>query len=92
MDIFGRIAERIIKEQEGIIGPIALEQAQKVQGLTIDWQKHEIAFDGNKSDILEKLVEQYKGLFGQASVEACKEAVKGIISEVPQNQIPSLLR
>ena len=92
MDIFGQLAERIIKEQEGIIGPIALEQARKVQGLTVDWQKHEIAFEGNKKDLVEKLVEQYQGLFGQASVEACKEAVKGIISDVPKDQVPQLLR
>lgn len=86
------MAERIIKEQEGIIGPIALEQAQKVQGLKVDWLKREIVIDGNKTIVIETLVEQYKGLFGQASVEACKEAVKGIITDVPQDQIPPLLR
>ncbi|QQG40612.1 MAG: hypothetical protein HYV37_03520 [Candidatus Levyibacteriota bacterium] len=86
------MAEKIIEQQESIIGPVALEQARKVHGLNVDWQKHEVAFDGNKTDIVEHLVEQYQGLFGQASVEACKEAVRGIISEVPQNQIPALLR
>lgn len=92
MDIFGQMAERIIKEQEGIIGPVALEQASKVAGLKINWQNHEIAFNGNKTDIVEKLVEQYEGLFGQASVEACKEAVRGIIADVPKDQIPPLLQ
>lgn len=92
MDIFAQMAEKIIKEQEGIIGPVALEQAQKVKGLQVDWQKHEVSFEGNKTDIVEKLVEQYQGLFGQASVEACKEAVRGIIADVPQNQLPPLLR
>ena len=91
MDIFGKVAEKIIKEQEAVIGPVAVEQAGKVPGLKVDWQKHEIAFDGNKKDILEKLVEQYKGLFGQASVEVCKDAVKGIISQVPKDQVPTLL-
>lgn len=92
MDIFARLAEEIIKEQETIIGPVALEQAKKVSGLTVNWQNHKIQFEGNKTDILEKLVEQYKSLFGQASVEACKEAVKGIISDVPKNELPALLR
>ena len=92
MDIFAQMADRIIREQESIIGPIALEQAGKVSGLHVNWQKHEIAFDGNKSNVIEKLVEQYQGLFGQASVEACKDAVKGIMSDVPKDQVPPLLR
>ena len=91
MDIFAQMADRIIREQESIIGPIALEQASKVSGLKVNWQKHEIAFDGNKSNVIEKLVEQYQGLFGRASVEACKDAVKGIMSDVPKDQVPPLL-
>lgn len=92
MEIFTQLVAKIIEEQERIIGPIALEQARKVSGLSIDWKKKEIEFIGNKTDIIEKLVEQYKGLFGQASVEVCKEAVKHIIEEVPPDQIPVLLQ
>lgn len=92
MDIFAQLVEKIIEEQEHIIGPIALEQARKVQGLTVDWIRHDIKFNGNKSQIIDRLVEQYEGLFGQASVEACKEAVHSIISQVPQDQIPPMLR
>jgi len=33
MDIWTQMAERIIREQEIIIGPIAIEQAKKVMGL-----------------------------------------------------------
>ena len=40
----------IIKKQENIIGPIAVEQAQKVQGLTINWTSHMITINGNKKD------------------------------------------
>jgi len=92
MDVFAQMADRIIKEQESIIGPVAFEQARKVAGLTIDMQKKSIDLTGNKTEVLEKLVEQYKGLFGQASVEACKEAVKSIIDTVPKDQVPPLLR
>jgi len=92
MDIFARLAVNIIKEQESIIGPVALEQARKVPGLKLDFQKKEVAFDGNGKEILEKLVEQYKVIFGQASVEVCKDAVRNIISEVPKDQIPNSLQ
>jgi hypothetical protein len=92
MNLFNTIAEKIIEEQEGIIGPVALEQAQKVPGLKVDWQKHEVSIIGNESDVIQKLVEQYRNIFGQASVEACKEAVSGVISKVPKDQVPNLLR
>ncbi len=92
MDIFGQMAEKIIKEQEEIIGPVALEQARKVTGLSVDMQKHEVTFSGNKTDILENLVEKYKELFGQASVEVCKDAVRSILSQIPKEQVPALLK
>ena len=91
MDIFAQIAEKIIREQEDIVGPVALEQAKKVQGLRIDWKNHEISFEGDKKKIVESLVEQYRGLFGRASIEVCREAVRGIISRVPKDQLPSIL-
>ena len=92
MDIFAQIAEKIIKEQEDTLGPVALEQARKVSGLKVDWSKHEVMLEGNRKEILEHLVEQYQGLFGQASVEVCREAIRGIISQVPKDQLPSLLQ
>ncbi len=91
MDVFAQMAQKIITEQEGIVGPVALEQAKKVSGLTVDWSKHEVTISGNKSDVLEHLVEQYGHLFGQASIEVCKDAVRGMITKIPKDQIPSLL-
>ena len=92
MNIFAELAEKIILKQEGIIGPVALEQARKVEGLQVDWSAHSIVFSGDEKVILNKLVEQYKNFFGQASIEVCKEAVKEYIGNVPTDQIPDLLR
>lgn len=92
MDIFAQIAEKIIIEQEKIIGPVALEQARKVQGLSVDMGKHEIKFVGNQKEILEKLVEQYRYLFGQASVEVCREAAGKFLVGVSKENIPSSLQ
>ena len=91
MDILEQAAEKIIEEQEKIIGPIAFEQAKKVPGLSIDLQKHEVKIEGDQREILQKLVEQYQHLFGRASVEVCKDAVKDIIKQAPQDNIPSLI-
>ncbi|OGK11879.1 hypothetical protein A2954_05865 [Candidatus Roizmanbacteria bacterium RIFCSPLOWO2_01_FULL_37_12] len=92
MDIFAKLAEKIIEEQETIIGPIALEQARKVTGLTINWQKREVSLEGNKTQILAKLVDQYKTLFGHASVEVCKEAVNQYRTQISSDLLPQVLR
>lgn len=92
MDIFAQMAEKIIKEQESIIGPVALEQAKKVPGLSVDWSSKTIKVDGDETAVIEKLVEQYQHLFGQTSVEVCKDAVKNLRSDVPPDKMPPLLR
>lgn len=92
MDIFQQITSKIIKEQESIIGPLAIEQAKKVKGLTVDWSNRKVSFQGDKKAIIDDLVEQYRKLFGQASVEVCREAAKEFISKIPQNEMPSLLK
>jgi chaperonin GroEL (HSP60 family) len=91
MEIFNQLAERIIKEQENIIGPIAFEQARKVSGLNIDEKSHAVDIQGNKKEVLENLVKQYEALFGRTSVEVCKDAVKDIISQAPKDQVPQVL-
>lgn len=90
--IFAQMAEKIIQEQESVIGPIALEQASKVPGLTIDWEKHEVQIVGNERQILDQLVNNYKHLFGQTSVEVCKDAVKGLIKQAPIDKVPQQLQ
>ena len=92
MNIFATMVEKIIEKQESIIGPIALEQAMKVRGLKVNWPKHEVTIEGDQRDTVDELVKQYQHIFGQASVEACKEAVKGMISQVPQDEVPYLLK
>ena len=90
--ISSQIVNKIIKDQELIIGPLAWEQAKKVTGLTIDIAKHEVAIEGDTKDVLEKLVAQYEKLFGQASREVCRDAVRPFLSQVPAEEIPAVLK
>jgi hypothetical protein len=90
MDAYEQAAEKIIKEQENIVGPLALEQAKKASGLEVD--DHIVKFTGDRLKALDSLVEQYKQLFGQTSVEVCKDAAQSFFTKLPPNQIPSLLR
>lgn len=90
MDVLTQMAEKIIKEQEVIIGPVAFEQAKKVDGLEVS-DGGKVKINGTAKDVLKHLVEQYEKLFGRTSIEVCKEAVKGIVSQAPKDQVPQIL-
>ncbi len=92
MEPYSQIANQIIKSQEVIIGPIAFEQASKISGLKIDLAKHEVSLEGDKKAVLETLVRQYEKLFGRASIEVCREAVKESRSEIKPSDLPDVLR
>jgi hypothetical protein len=90
--IFTQMVQKIIAQQEAIIGPIAIEQAQQVRSLKIDWANHKVTIDGEPQEALDDLVAQYKLLFGQIAVETCKEAVSKLVMGLPANQQPKSLK
>lgn len=90
--ITDQLAGKIIHEQELIIGPVAWEQAGKVTGLRIDIAKHEASIEGDTKEVLERLVAQYEKLFGAASREVCRDAVRPLLSQVPETDIPAVLK
>ncbi len=92
MDPFSQAVQKIVKEQSNVIGPLALEQARRVHGLTIDLDKRLVSFSGNRTEILEHLVEEYQKLFGQASVQVCRDAARPILSKLPPQEVPALLK
>jgi nitric oxide reductase large subunit len=92
MDVFAQIAVKIIKAQEAIIGPVAVEQAQQVSGLSVDWSKQEVVITGNETTALDQLVKQYQELFGQISVEVSKESAASLLGQLPGDQLPEALK
>ncbi len=87
-----QIAGKIIKEQELVIGPLAWKEAQKVSGLDVDEAHHEAHLSGDAPAVVDKLVAQYERLFGRASREVCRDAVAGMLADLPPSQIPASLR
>ena len=91
MDQYAQIASQIIKDQEAIIGPVALEQARKVQGLeVVDGDK--IKINGDGKDVLGQLVNQYSKLFGRASIEVCREALHESKVSLSKDDLPEVLQ
>ena len=91
MEVYSQIATKIIEQQESIIGPVAIEQAKSVNGLKINWDKHEVVATGGSS-VIDRLVDKYKELFGKISVEVCKEASAKLVSQLPPDQRPESLK
>ena len=92
MDVYAQIAVKIIKSQEDIIGPVAAEQAQRVPHLTVDWANHKVAIDGDEAKAIDALVQVYKELFGQISVEVSKEAAASLVGQLQSAELPEALK
>lgn len=91
-DLYAEMVTRIVTEQEKIIGPVAIEQAEQVPELHVNWSKHAITISGDGREAINKLVSQYRKFFGNMSVEVCKEAIAKIASQLPPGQLPESLR
>lgn len=91
MDIYAEIVDRIIKEQQSIIGPIALDQARKVEGISFS-ENEIIKVQGNGKTVLEHLVSQYEKFFGKASIEVCRDALAPIKDKLTSIDLPEVLK
>lgn len=91
MDPFAKAISNIIKEQQLIIGPVALDQAKKVSGLELS-NIDDVKVTGKGKDVLTSLVNQYSQLFGKASIAVCKEAFEPFSDKIPSSEIPDILK
>lgn len=90
-ELFSQIVEKIIAQQESVIGPIAIERAAEINGLKIDWSSHNVEVSGNESKVIDELVESYKELFGPISVEVSRDAVSSLVQSLPESKRPKSL-
>jgi hypothetical protein len=91
-DIYTEICTQIIKEQQRIIGDLAVEQAGLVEGLTVDPATFRCTVSGDGGKVINNLIEQYRDFFGYAAVEVCKEAASRFLVKLPDDEKPALLR
>ncbi len=87
MDVYSEIVKRIIKQQETIIGPVAIEQAEHIPGLDVNWAKQQVSIKGDGAKVIDDLVGQYKELFGKISVEVCKEAAEQLVTKLNSDNL-----
>ena len=91
MEVYAQIALNIIRRQEAIIGPVAIEQAEHIPHLELNWQKKEVHIDGDPVTVIDNLVQAYSRLFGKVSVEVSKEAAASLLGQLHPNRLPHSL-
>lgn len=93
MELYTQIAQKIIEAQEQVIGPVALQQASDVQGITLNWEEgHTVTVDQlHASESIDQLVGQYEELFGRIAREMSKEVTLRYVAQLPPDQIPKSL-
>lgn len=92
-NIYTDICTQIIREQGRIIGmELAVEQAQHVEGLTVDPVTLHSTVIGDGSKVINDLIGKYSDFFGHAAVEVCREAAAKFLPHLPAEQTPALLK
>lgn len=86
------IIKAIVAEQKSIIGPMAVDLANKVNGVHISNDLVSIEVGGNTVQVLGDLVKQYEKLFGKASIEACKESIREANISISSKDLPAVLQ
>lgn len=91
MQNYGLIAEQIIKSQMVVVGPLAMSQAKRVVGLQIKDLDH-VEITGDGKEVVKNLVNQFALLFGRASIEVCKDAVREAKVSISSKELPEILQ
>jgi hypothetical protein len=86
---------KIVLAQHMIMGPMAVDLARQVDGLSINTVKNDVENVEINEDpklVLESLVGQYRKLFGDVSVNVSKDAISDLRGTFGDDELPSLLR
>ncbi|MEP7166792.1 MAG: hypothetical protein ABI758_02325 [Candidatus Woesebacteria bacterium] len=93
VQIASKVAQAIVNHQRDIIGPLAFEQAGKVPGIVVSQSTVSLQESlPDPANTLVGLVHKYEELFGQTSVEVCKDAVKELGSAISSKDLPAILQ
>lgn len=82
---------KIVEEQTLIIGPIAKDLAKRAQGIK-GLNGNDLYIEGDPILALGSLVGQFERLFGKASVDASRAALKRTGIGLLPEELPSILR
>jgi hypothetical protein len=83
INVYNTIILAIVKDQEKIIGPMALNEANSVKGLQLSDDYNLVTISGDPEKVANELVSNFKALFGNASIEIMKESINKAMQQNP---------
>ena len=91
LDLYEKAILTITKEQEKIVGKtLSIQMTALVDNLSV--KNNRVEIKGDPKIVLKDLVDQYASLFGKASIEVSKEAIKKLGHELESSDIPENLK
>lgn len=91
MDKYSEVVFKIVREQEMVVGPLAIDLARNVNGLKVN-NRNEFSIEGDPKLALHELLMQYKKLFGELSLQVSKNALKDNIKNFQKGELPEILQ
>jgi hypothetical protein len=90
MDKYNVAIKYIMQEQESIIGPIAVDLVNQVEGVEVSNNEVKITTNDPKKT-LSNVVNQFQSLFGQLSIEVSKQVIKSKGLQFAPGELPEIL-
>lgn len=81
----------IVKEQSLIVGPLAVTLLNDLSAFLL-LNGSDVDIKSDPIDVLERVVSQYKKVFGQASVEVCRKVVSNPSFQFQPSELPRILQ
>jgi hypothetical protein len=81
----------VISAQKPIIGDLAVALANNISGLSIT-TSGAIETEGSPKELLEKLLDSYKTMFGTDAVDVSKQALQENTNALTSEELPAILR
>ncbi len=91
MDKYNRAIVTIINEQKLIIGPLAVNVAQRSNGLRVV-SETSIDIVGDPKIALSDLVQEYSKIFGATSIKVSRDALKRMSPNLSPEELPEILK
>jgi hypothetical protein len=74
-----------------IMGNLAIVQAKSVGGLQIA-DNEEVTIQGDPKNVIEQLVQKYAAMFGETSIDECREALMEVTPHPSEDMLPEILK
>jgi hypothetical protein len=93
LQIYNKILSKILEEQETILGSLAWQIVEKVQGIhVVNKETWQVRIISDPKVVIDQFVYRCERIFGSFARDVSKQAVAFILANIPEEDIPERLR